>query len=395
MLNPQQKDIILATLPVVATNLQTIVNKFYLRVFSNHPELKNLFNQTNQKNGFQQQALANSIASFVTNYDSLSKIKPMLVQIANKHVSLGISKDMYQIVGDNLMAAIGEVLQNILTPEIADAWLSMYWVIANTLIELEQELYQQLEITAKDFLTTHSVVRRENESENTFSIYLMSKNDNKTHKYLAGQYVSIKVPLTDKTHQFRQYSIPDVPDDNTFRITIKYNNSDPSELGVISKILYKNATLGSEWQLSKPAGNFTLKHTQKKVIFLSAGIGITPVFSMLKHLIKDNSNTEIQFIHLTNNSHYHTFKTELANIQDIRLKTYIVYSNPKKEDIYGVDYHSTEIFNIIHHKEFICSDANYYLCGSSEFMQQNKQKLINLGIKPSNIYSEAFEPNIS
>ena len=79
-------------------------------MFTNHPELKNVFNQTNQREGRQPQALAASVYAAAANIDSLEAILPVVNLIAHKHRALGILPEHYPIVGENLLAAIKEVL---------------------------------------------------------------------------------------------------------------------------------------------------------------------------------------------------------------------------------------------------------------------------------------------
>ena len=104
-LSEEHAEIIKATLPPVGENIETITKTFYNKMFTAHPELiANTFNRGNQKQGAQQKALAASVATFATQLVDPNAPDPvmMLDRIAHKHVSLGIRKDQYQIVHDNL-----------------------------------------------------------------------------------------------------------------------------------------------------------------------------------------------------------------------------------------------------------------------------------------------------
>ncbi|NVP72717.1 hemin transporter, partial [Vibrio cholerae O1 biovar El Tor] len=90
------------------------------KLFDNHPELiRDLFNRGNQKQGAQQRALAASIATFASHLVEGKSPVDLLSRIGHKHASLGIREDQYQVVHDNLFAAIVEVLGDAITPEIA------------------------------------------------------------------------------------------------------------------------------------------------------------------------------------------------------------------------------------------------------------------------------------
>ena len=70
-------------------------------------------------------------------------------RIAHKHASLGIRPDQYQVVYDNLMWAIGDVLGDAVTPQVADAWDEVYWLMANALINQERGLYSARGVRAE------------------------------------------------------------------------------------------------------------------------------------------------------------------------------------------------------------------------------------------------------
>jgi len=112
-------------------------------MFVRHPELLNIFNHANQKQGRQQTALANAVYAAAKHIDNLEAILPVVKQIAHKHRSLGIKPEQYPIVGENLLAAIKEVLGEAATDEIVGAWAEAYGVIADAFIGVEAEMYEQ------------------------------------------------------------------------------------------------------------------------------------------------------------------------------------------------------------------------------------------------------------
>lgn len=67
MLSDTSLPVIKAILPVVGENIHEIARRFYTHMFEGRPELfDGLFNRGNQAEGYQQQALAESIAAFAT-----------------------------------------------------------------------------------------------------------------------------------------------------------------------------------------------------------------------------------------------------------------------------------------------------------------------------------------
>ena len=144
MLSDKSFPVIEATLPLVGSRIGEITPKFYARLFAAHPELLDgLFSRSNQRNGNQQQALAGSIAAFATHLVNNPGTLPetVLARIAHRHASLGITEPQYQVVYEHLFAAIAEDLAEVITPEIAEAWTEVYWLMADALIKLEKGLY--------------------------------------------------------------------------------------------------------------------------------------------------------------------------------------------------------------------------------------------------------------
>ncbi len=61
MLDERTIDIIKSTVPVLQTHGENITGRFYNLMFQDHPELLNMFNQTNQKKQTQRATLANAV----------------------------------------------------------------------------------------------------------------------------------------------------------------------------------------------------------------------------------------------------------------------------------------------------------------------------------------------
>jgi nitric oxide dioxygenase len=137
MLSDKSRPVIEATLPLVGSRIGAITPKFYSRLFAAHPELLDgLFSRSNQRSGDQQQALAGSIAAFATHLVNNPGTLPetVLSRIAHRHASLGITEPQYQVVYEHLFAAIADDLAEVITPEIAEAWTEVYWLMADALI---------------------------------------------------------------------------------------------------------------------------------------------------------------------------------------------------------------------------------------------------------------------
>src|SRR5215471_12975568 len=143
MLTQRTKDIVKATAPVLAEQGYPIIQRFYQRMFEAHPELKNVFNMAHQEQGQQQQALARAVYAYAENVEDPGSLMAVLKNIAHKHASLGVRPEQYPIVGENLLGAIKEVLGSAATDDIISAWAQAYGNLADVLMGMESELYEQ------------------------------------------------------------------------------------------------------------------------------------------------------------------------------------------------------------------------------------------------------------
>lgn len=103
MLTNEEIKIIKETVPLLKDEGQNITSIFYNRLFEEHPELKNVFNQTNQKKGLQSSALAMAVLAAADNIDDLTPIVPVIMPVVYKHCALQVQPEHYPIVGENLI----------------------------------------------------------------------------------------------------------------------------------------------------------------------------------------------------------------------------------------------------------------------------------------------------
>ena len=197
MLSTTARPLIEATVPVLLAHGEAITRHFYQRMFTHHPELKNLFNLGNQASGNQAQALAGAVYAFAAHMDRPQTLAPVLDRIAHKHVSLGITPAQYTIVGRHLLASLGEVLGAAITPDIAAAWDEVYWLMATELVAREARLYQTLHWQAGQAWPEVTVVQREAASADTVALTLQALPGQTLPDFVPGQYLSVAVPIAE------------------------------------------------------------------------------------------------------------------------------------------------------------------------------------------------------
>jgi len=205
----------------------------------------------------------------------------------------------------------------------------------------------------------------------------------------AGQFVVLRL-LVDpgKPPVLRSYSLSDLPVANHFRISVK------NELnGIGSSFLCNRTREGDLLDVSAPRGSFTLRPGQDPVVLLSAGVGATPVMSMLHTLAAERSQREIWWIYGARNGLDHPFAEESRSLlkQLSRGRGYIVYSRPAAVDQVGADFDAHgHIDTALLQKIGVSQSSDFYLCGPSSFLQNMRDGLRNWGVLAENVHTEIF-----
>ncbi len=392
MLQQRTIEIIKSTVPVLEVHGEAITSRFYEMLFQKHPELLNIFNHANQKKGRQQAALANAVYAAAANIDKLETIIPVVKGIAHKHRSLGVKPEHYPVVGENLLLAIKEVLGDAATDEIINAWAEAYGVIADVFIGIERNMYED---AGWEGFRPFVVARKVEESSVITSFYLKPQDEKPLAKFKPGQYVSVKmdIPGQENTH-IRQYSLSDAPGKSSYRISVKKESGRNAVDGMVSVYLHENVKEGDILYLSAPAGDFYLDTTSEKhVVLISGGVGLTPMVSMLKTVASEQPERKITFVHAAINGQAHALRIEVKEIAQAsdHITTHFVYESPLDDDL---DYSKTGYVDQAWLKEILPlkDDAEYYFCGPIPFMQVINTALQELNVPKENIHFEFFGP---
>ncbi|USG65865.1 NO-inducible flavohemoprotein [Brevibacillus ruminantium] len=400
MLSQQTIDIIKSTVPVLEMHGKAITTRFYQILFAKHPELLHIFNHANQKQGRQQTALANAVYAAAAHIDNLEAILPAVKQIAYKHRSLGIKPEHYPIVGENLLAAIKDVLGDAATKEIINAWAEAYGVIADAFISVEEGMYREAEEAEggwRDF-RPFEVVQKVKESEVITSFYLKPLDGGKLPSFLPGQYISVKMTIPGQAYtHIRQYSLSDRPGKEYYRISVKREDgAGETPAGIVSQYLHEQVKEGDILPISAPAGDFTLDMTKETpVVLLSGGVGLTPMMSMLQAIVECQPNRRVTFIHAARNSLTHAMREQVtaAVSGHPQSVSYVVYSEPTEADRTHGSY-DREGFIDLPWLQSVLPDqhAEFYFCGPVPFMKGVYRALREWGVPEERIHFEFFGP---
>lgn len=399
-LSAEHAPVVRETLPVIGAHIDEITPVFYRAMFGRHPELlRDTFNRGNQQQGAQQRALAASITTFATLLVDGRSPVDMLARIGHKHASLGITPDQYQVVHDNLFAAIVEVLGEAITPQVAAAWDEVYWIMAAVLVDYEQALYDEAGVDVGDVFREATVLAREDVTETVTVLTLGGPDDAPLPDFRPGQYTSVGVVLHDGARQLRQYSLSNAPGDGTWRIGIRRvdeltSDSARNPAGEVSTWLHENAHVGTRLQVTLPFGDLVLEPAgaSAPVVLCSAGIGITPMLGMLARLAAAGEPRRVVVLHADRSPAEHVLADEVAGesslLTDAEVHTWYEAGaeavtgpgivHPGLMDLSAVD---------------LPEGAHVFLCGPGGFLQVLRKGFLAAGVPPAHVHAELFAPN--
>ena len=399
MLNAKTIEIIKSTVPVLEKHGKDITTRFYELLFSKHPELLNIFNQANQKQGRQQTALANAVYAAAANIDNLGAIIPVVKQIGQKHRALGVQPEHYPIVGENLLQAIKDVLGDAATGEIIEAWAEAYGVIADAFIGIEKEMYKETKEQPGGWegFRNFIVDKKVKESDVITSFYLKPEDGGAIASYQAGQYLTVKVqPEGDEHTSIRHYSLSEALGKDYYRISVKREDGNGAKSdGIVSTYLHQNVQAGDVLAISAPAGEFVLEKKDLPVVLISGGVGLTPMVSMLHTVIEQQPEREVTFIHAALNSNVHAMKDDVAQLarEHSNVRSFVAYSQPTEQDRAAKNFDKEGFVDLDWLKSILpTNQADFYFCGPTPFMKVVNSALKEWGVAAENIHFEFFGP---
>lgn len=227
------------------------------------------------------------------------------------------------------------------------------------------------------------------ESQSVRSVSLSDPDGAPLPEWLPGQSITVRLhPEPDGAPLIRNYSLSNRPGSADYRISVK---REPH--GLASGNIHAHVRPGDLLDVAAPRGAFFLTESDAPAILMSAGVGATPVLSMLHWLAETHSNRPLWWLHGARNGEEHPFAAEIRDLlkQLPGSRSHVFYSRPAPADRLGVDFtddgrltsDALAGLNLPH-------DADAYLCGPSAFMNELTAGLQAYGLDPSRLHSEVF-----
>ena len=205
-----------------------------------------------------------------------------------------------------------------------------------------------------------------------------------------GQYLALRFPPDKNTPPVvRSYSISGASDSGAYRISVKRGT------GAGSRRLVDATEVGDKLEISAPRGEFILRAGGRPVVLLSAGIGVTPVLSML-HSIKSASaeaSREVWWIHAARSAKEHVFAEEARQLLAAIPGSHsaIAYSQPDPADELDRDFDFRGRWDLENLRKLaIPLGSDIYVCGPAAFLTDMNRNLAALGVPQDAIHEEVF-----
>jgi len=216
---------------------------------------------------------------------------------------------------------------------------------------------------------------------------------NEVVAYRPGQFLTLLLPFEDKKVR-RSYSMSSSPyTDVSLAITIKRVPG-----GFASNYLLDTIKEGDVLEAMEPSGNFFPKQEDdqtRQVVFIGAGSGVTPLFSMIKSILMVEQESEVFLLYGSRNEDSIIFKAKINALQSKygnRFQVAHTLSQPSDEWTGETGrLNKTHILKILEKLPALeKSTAEYFLCGPDDLMEEAHRALAILAVPENKIRKESF-----
>lgn len=246
---------------------------------------------------------------------------------------------------------------------------------------------------------TFVVDRKVAETETVTSFYLVPEDGEVLPAFKPGQFLTLRLDIPGQPRPItRTYTISDRPNADHYRLSIK-RETPPAHRpevppGLSSSYFHDQVQPGTRLRVKAPRGELWLDPSEESpVVLVSAGIGLTPMISMLNAIVAGGSKRPVWFIHGTRNGREQVMGEHLrllaAEHDNVRL--HVRYSRPLPEDVTGQGHDGVGHVTVDVLKALLPPAAyDFYLCGPTPFMRSLYNGLLGWGVPEDRIHYEFF-----
>lgn len=212
--------------------------------------------------------------------------------------------------------------------------------------------------------------------------------------FRAGQYITIRTNVV-RNEIRRAYSLCSHPDDDNLKVTIK-----EIEGGKFSAIANKQLKIGDILEVHPPEGKFifepSVERKPRTFVAFAAGSGITPILSILKTVLNEDSRNRFFLIYGNRTLEDTIFFKELLEIQRKncdRLFIQFIYSRNMEEGFRHGRIDQSSVNSVLREAKKDQKCSKFFLCGPEDMTKNVKAELLKNGIEENRIAFELFKSN--
>lgn len=254
---------------------------FYGWMFVRNPELRTLFptGMTEQRD-----RLFRAFGRIVGSLSTPDEMATYLAQLGRDHRKYSVQPEMYEVVGDALMATLRAYAGPAFTPDAEEAWTRAYRAVSSLMIAAAEHDSE----TSPPFWTAEVVSNEERRP----GISILTVAPDQPLPYAPGQHVSVQTPRWPKV--WRPYSVACRPrEDGLMTFHVK---AVPG--GWVSDALVNHAEPGDELILGPALGTMTLGLAGgRDLLCVAGGTGLSPIKAIIEEAIRGSAACPRQ-IHL-------------------------------------------------------------------------------------------------
>ncbi len=239
------------------------------------------------------------------------------------------------------------------------------------------------------------VMKVVDESATIRSFHLMPDDGAGLVPHLAGQHlpISVHLPGSDKP-LVRAYTLSVAPSDGFYRISVKRD-------GAVSRYLHDHLHIGVTLEARAPAGDFTIDANEPRpAVLLAAGVGITPMLAMLRHLVYEGERKQhLRPTFLFQSARSKAERPFVRELDQLLAAAHgavrLVRVLSQTEDAEAnIDYDFAGRIDMALLSQVLpFNDYDFYLCGPPQFTQALYDGLRAFNIADDRIHAEAFGPS--
>jgi ferredoxin-NADP reductase/MOSC domain-containing protein YiiM len=226
------------------------------------------------------------------------------------------------------------------------------------------------------------------ESRTVRSVTLADPDGAPLPPWRPGQSVAVRI-CGDETQEtlIRNYSLSNWAGAGYYRIGVKREKR-----GAASNYIHSRVRVGDTVQVAAPRGAFFLTEAKSPVILMSAGVGVTPVLSMLHTLAATESPRRVWWLHAARDQSQHPFAAESRALLDQLSNghTRVFYSRPEPAEQLPANTECGRLSAAVIAQLGLPRSSDVYLCGPASFMDDLSAGLVELGFEPAQIHTEIF-----